>query len=329
VISSVTIKNLRGIREGALEGLTALTVLVGPNSSGKSTILDALLIGAAPDSAKAIAHVVRRRGAVQRGKRWLFWRGQEQAPAIVGVKTRGGAERRSTIGSSEQSPRIFRVIVAAETGTGSADFELADDNTIERRLGSSPPKLDDLADVRLVEPQGGGHAPLLHRVFTRAREAGRTREVDALLRDLLPGLERVEILTDSANKPVVYLSYEDHSVPSGLAGDGVQSLLRLGLELAAAPGGVVLVEEPEAHEHPGAMRQSAKAIVAAVRRGVQVILTTHSLELIDALLATLKADEIDLLSLYRLKLVDGELRQSRFDGEDVSTSRGDIEDDLR
>ena len=43
MISAVEIKNLRGIQHGKLEGLTPLTVLVGPNASGKSTILDALL----------------------------------------------------------------------------------------------------------------------------------------------------------------------------------------------------------------------------------------------------------------------------------------------
>ena len=44
VIQSVEIKNLRGIREGKLDGLTALTILVGPNGCGKSTILDALFL---------------------------------------------------------------------------------------------------------------------------------------------------------------------------------------------------------------------------------------------------------------------------------------------
>ena len=47
MITSVSIENLRGIREGRLDGLAPLTVLVGPNGSGKSTVLDALLIGGA------------------------------------------------------------------------------------------------------------------------------------------------------------------------------------------------------------------------------------------------------------------------------------------
>ncbi len=60
-----------------------------------------------------------------------------------------------------------------------------------------------------------------------------------------------------------------------------------------------------------------------------MILTTHSMELIDGLLGALTAEEVALLSLYRLKLVDGTLRTSRLDGEDVSLSRGEIGHDLR
>ena len=46
MISSIEIKNFRGIQDGKLENLTQLTILVGPNGSGKSAILEALLIGA-------------------------------------------------------------------------------------------------------------------------------------------------------------------------------------------------------------------------------------------------------------------------------------------
>ena len=60
-----------------------------------------------------------------------------------------------------------------------------------------------------------------------------------------------------------------------------------------------------------------------------MILSTHSLELIDALLAELKDEELPLLSLYRLKLTDGSPRKSRLEGSEVLLSRSEIGDDLR
>ena len=103
----------------------------------------------------------------------------------------------------------------------------------------------------------------------------------------------------------------------------------LAFELVARPGGVVLLEEPEAHMHPGAIRQFARVAVATVRRGVQIVLTTHSLELIDSLLGEISEAELPLLSLYSMRLENGRLVSSRLAGPDVATSRLQIEYDLR
>jgi predicted ATPase len=90
-----------------------------------------------------------------------------------------------------------------------------------------------------------------------------------------------------------------------------------------------LLEEPEVHQHPGAIRQTARAILAAVRRGIQVILTTHSLELIDALQGECLDADLARLSLYRLQLKDGILTHSRVAGPDIAFQRTTVEVDLR
>lgn len=91
----------------------------------------------------------------------------------------------------------------------------------------------------------------------------------------------------------------------------------------------VFLEEPEAHQHPASIRQSARAIVTGIRSGLQLVVATHSLELIDALLAELADDELPQLSVHRLHLTAGELRTSRVVGEDVRLSRREIAEDLR
>jgi predicted ATPase len=108
-----------------------------------------------------------------------------------------------------------------------------------------------------------------------------------------------------------------------------EALLRLSLELASSGGGVALLEEPEVHQHPGAIGQSARAILAAVRRHIQVVLSTHSLELIDALLAESSASDLAGLTVYRLQLQEGLLKSSRLPGPDIAFERTTIEDDLR
>src|SRR5207249_1263431 len=134
----------------------------------------------------------------------------------------------------------------------------------------------------LVEAYPTAFQRPLHELYTKAVQNGRRRDAIEIISEVFPGVTNVEILTEHG-EPILHFVFDEYSVPATLAGDGIQSLLRLTLELAASSGGVALLEEPEVHQHPAAIRRSARAILAAVRRRIQVILTTHSLELIDAL----------------------------------------------
>jgi hypothetical protein len=188
--------------------------------------------------------------------------------------------------------------------------------------------LDDLPEVHLVEGYQTGFQKPLHELYTSAVQRGRRKEALTIIAEVLPGVSNIEILTEHG-EPILHCVFGEHAVPASLVGDGIQSLLRLSLELVASGGGLALLEEPEVHQHPGAIRQSARAILAAVRRQVQVILTTHSLELIDALLAESTDADLAQLSLYRLQLQDGRVNYSRLPGGDIAMARSEIEDDLR
>ena len=60
MFASIEIENFRGIAKGKLEGLAPLSVLVGVNNSGKSTVLEALhLVGSQGHGLKL---VLTRRG---------------------------------------------------------------------------------------------------------------------------------------------------------------------------------------------------------------------------------------------------------------------------
>ena len=135
----------------------------------------------------------------------------------------------------------------------------------------------------------------------RLIESGRLKDVIGVLNEVVPGLRDIRILTehsDATDRPIVHLVFDAYSIPAALAGDGIHALLQLGLELISMSAGTMLLEEPEAFQHPVAMRQTARVILAAVRRNVQVILTTHSLEFIDVLLA--EANDEDVRKAFTL-----------------------------
>ncbi len=84
------------------------------------------------------------------------------------------------------------------------------------------------------------------------------------------------------------------------------------------------------HQHPGALRQSAETIAASVKRGLQVVVATHSLELIDDLiLAMSKLNMLSALSVQNLRLTNGHLESSTFSGSEADKIRNVISTELR
>jgi predicted ATPase len=347
MIESVTFTGLRGIREGSLEGLSPLTVLTGVNGCGKSTVLDALLIVDAARPEAAIAHAVQRRTATRFGARWLVHNKEPQAE--IDIRCSGNERhrcvlrwRRAPVPLAESDPRRDAVhkrytqhievevedatfdgnVIPESSGTGWVAFDGGNEHITSGKLefGEQPTSF-------LVDP---GLPILLDRAYSEATRLGRREEIIAVLRELVPDLSSVEILSEDDGSPALYVVRGQRgAIPIGVAGDGVQALVQLATEFAALPGGSVLVEEPEVYQHPAALRLTARVLLATMRRGVQVVLTTHSLELIDMLVEEARPEDLAALSIFTLALEDGELRSGRLAGHQIAAARADVAEDLR
>jgi predicted ATPase len=338
MIRSIQISKLRGIREGKLDDLTPLTVLVGPNSSGKSTVLDAILIGASPTPAEALGRAVEHRSRIINGARWLLWRAGEDGGARIVAKSAAGRSRECsiTLGSvarseAEQTELELKVLAGGYSAKAVLSYAPSTNDYLCRTdFDVNQLKLAGVSAVRFVEPWTIGVVKQLVELYSDAKQLGRIESVNAGVREVLPDVKTIEVLVESG-VPLLHLERGNRSLQVGAEGDGVQSVLRLALELASRPGGTILLEEPETHQHPATLVTTAKVIAAAVRSGVQIILATHSLELIDALVAALGEDPTELakLSVVSLRLDDGRLVSSRLDGEQVARSRENLAMELR
>lgn len=350
MISGIFIERLRGIRGGHLTELTPLTVLVGPSGSGKSTILDALLIAASGAPGDAIGRVIRRRAELPGGGPWLFER--RQTDARIELQGDNGVTRSSLswtrhpsedlllkLPEREQDRRPIEIDCDVEGPWGRFrsrtvisvgneyrfDLQSVDDSSDRVQFQEQP-------GAWLCEPAAGANHPPLHRVYSEALRQGRLDGTMRVLREALDGVLdiRVETVEDEpVDKPIVSLVYEHGTVPVAGAGSGVYALVRLALDLAALPGGLALVEEPEIHQHPAGILQTAKVLLATARRGVQVFVSTHSLDLIDSLIAEASPEDLKQMCVIRLLLDKGELRTSHFPGTMVVTAREALGEDLR
>lgn len=343
MIRSIEIENLRGIQHSSrLEELAPLTVLTGPNGSGKSTVLDALLIATKPEADQAVGRAVERHSTVLGGSRWLF--GDRYKPATLTVETEARSWSRRLEWRAHASENLKEELqerskLQARPPFSSIFLEenkyaedaiwaqvLFDMENAYAGMRGGGQGLSTVAFVHLVQP---GHPVPLHRTFSEVVRAQRRESVYDLLGSLIQGFEQLEILAEDDDEPVLHLNAGGISVPVGLAGDGVQSFIQMALEIAVVPDGLVLLEEPEVYQHPKAIWRTAQVLLANCRRGVQLVLSTHSLELIDALVAEATAEDLEAIALFNLKLEDGRLQSSRHGGEEIVFARRTLENDLR
>ena len=168
------------------------------------------------------------------------------------------------------------------------------------------------------------------QLFTSVIERGARAALYETLPRLLDGAKELQILVDNGNQPALHLVFDGArgSIPLDLVSDGTASLLRMAMTLQTAADGLLLIEEPEIHLHPRTVRNVASMLARAAKAGPQIVLTTHSLELIDALTDAC-SDDLSLLTVVQTRLEEGKLRTASIPGESVASLRSQIDEDLR
>jgi AAA domain, putative AbiEii toxin, Type IV TA system len=322
MIEQLIVDGFRGIERAQFGGFTDLSILVGPNNAGKSAILEAIYVGAHRYPGNAIDRVAFRK-RLPNDAGWLFWRRRKDCSIeVIG----GDFLRRTdlhnvdaqTIQFSLQQPG-FESSVKEQSVLKSRQYPNRPDPT-KFTVPKSP-------FARLLPFDENSD---LAESYSHAVDIGMRAEAMGIVEKMLPNVERVEILLDNGSPRLYGYLNDGNIVPATLMGDGAQNLLGLSLSLMLERGSIALLEEPELHKHPAAIRATAETILTAVRRGIQCVVATHSIDLIDGCLEMASSDqEIEQLSVFRIKNSGGQVTATRIAGKELAFSRGQIMDDIR
>ncbi|RLG23653.1 hypothetical protein DRN85_08965 [Methanosarcinales archaeon] len=103
-------------------------------------------------------------------------------------------------------------------------------------------------------------------------------------KELIKGEIIVQTL-DSYTYPEIQYRFSDTNIPLHRSSSTVSELapLILYLKYIVEPRSILIIEEPEAHLHPKNQRILARFLVKLIRRGVNIIITTHSEYLLEQL----------------------------------------------
>jgi AAA15 family ATPase/GTPase len=213
----------------------------------------------------------------------------------------------------------------------SAPTELSEHFEIwgNERLANRRSRAEATLPVDTVTPFSHRIEQLQVGLLSEATFRGFKPEVIKLLQIMDLGIVDLEILSPQGSRSSLYIEHKQVGIaPLSAFGDGVRRLLFIALTLAKVRGGVLLIDEIETAIHTEALCKSFAWIVQWCKQmNVQLFATTHSLEAVDALLATTESTT-DLV-LYRLEQKESQTKAVRIERDRLQRLRENLGHEVR
>ncbi|WP_440772699.1 ATP-dependent nuclease [Natronorubrum sp. DTA28] len=341
MLEGLKIKKFKGIQKGDIDSFEDINIFIGPNNSGKSTILDSIYI---------LNHIFEPNDIL--GNHILDYLTSKKAgnTNLEGLHWKYNSDEYSTI-----TP-VIRQNDSDGVGIG------LNYNMLEWKVGNHLELKEVLEDgeiKRSVSSQKGRRTyDSINEYLQRSREE---LLVEYLLdlRETLSDtyyihsgvfqvLEQVEkqvwggLYQDRSDKKVIsklnevygtnidQLSYvpisdepelqmlfDDYAAQPGSLGDGFRYAFALFAGIEAYSPSTILVEEPENHQHPSAYRGIAESIseYSAVSDR-QFFITTHSFDFLNYLIDSTSNKDVGVKT-YHLTLDEGDLEVRELDDPDI------------
>ena len=375
-LEHLTIHQFRGLKQLELRDLGTINLLVGANNSGKTSVLEAIATYCRPLDPKAWLNTAWSREIKLSRKpqidalRWLFPQGNSEILEQIILSGEGHfplrrlqaiyQEIEGTFTQNDNEEDLSSEVIGDDLIERGADLKLTA-TTTQKSLSKEQDQIteetfqlwesqrsifgkkrSDLAlPVETISPFSHRIEQLQVKSLSNAIEQRFKTEIINLLQNLDQGIIGLEILSTSRDrKERLYIDHKDIGIaPLSAFGDGVRRLLYIASTLVKAKGGVLLIDELESSIHTKVLDRSFSWLIKACQeREIQLFVTTHSLEAVDALLNSLEklqhqhGDNNDFhrdLVLYRLKQDESKTVVKRFGLEKLHRLREDLGQEVR
>lgn len=296
MIDRLVLKDFGCVKDATIE-LTPLHAFIGPNDSGKSTILRAVEglatfamgSGGLPQVANLLLHAVQDGAVVgeaaggfaglMRTNVALFEVAGQGVPGATLVPAPGGPWDGSTPRSRGEHPKVY----AALAGSLLVRFD-----PDSMRLPSS--LLTDAAPVQFFDAKGHGLPAVYDALVNRNVQAFLSIVAD--IQKLFPNVKGVRMKNPSQSTKAMAIELHDGTeVGAERMSEGLLYYLAFAVLPYLQPVSVILVEEPENGLHPARIVEVMKTL-REVSKTRQVLIATHSPLVVNEL----TADEVSIVT---------------------------------
>lgn len=323
MLESLHIKSFRGIQDFVLDDLRPITLLVGENNSGKTSILEAIMLATAPGDITNWKQLLQARDAA-----WGVEVLGEMAKWLFPVLGRDALDKRGPIGirsSSHKGDEELFLTFAQESemvqverrGRLPGEIHLEEEllthvhltvewygkelgtksGAIEFKQAPSPVRLrehmriDDtvrrIPATKCVLVKPHAHRFGRHPVYSlsAAIKAGRKDVVLSFLQIFDPDISEIDIVENRTDTTIFVQHRKLGPMPIHSFGDGLRKATVVAGMVFQAQGGVLLIDEAETALHVDHQRPFFEALFAiCAELQVQLFISTHSLDAVDAVL---------------------------------------------
>jgi AAA15 family ATPase/GTPase len=343
MIQNISLSKFKGIKEGEVENLSEINIFVGPNNSGKSTILDSIyLLSSAYNTTdpldNEIVEYVTSKKAGRSSIQSLHYKYKDEKNIqfqIIGKRLQRPINY-TFAGNGWIFDGQFNIWFNEDESNKNLEYYRTADND---NKSSNIPIRESVKNLRNV--------PDLAKNFYKDNRENLSNSIylHSGIFEVFPKIERkvwenlvferkdkkvIEKLNSVYNTNIDQLTFvpiddeyelrvlfSDYSSRIDSMGDGFRYLFSLIAAIEAFDANTLLVEEPENHQHPKTYSKISDILSEyCASQRTQIFLATHSYEMINELIQSANKTEVDI-SLYHLGLKEGELETRHIETPDV------------
>ncbi len=310
-LRSISMSRFRGVREGSIQGLTDVNLFIGRNNSGKTTVAEAitrLAFWSSGSGTDLLGRSVQNLWTQARNESQEYppelWYRQDQTQVIVlegHLGEKGGPPEKDAILTVHVKAQQMNVNTKPREEFEEGGTTKAQVTPFVQGITLFRPQ--DILN-RNIETQNWP------KLLANRRDKALTRTLNEVF-DLQA--EGFQLLPDHR----LMVLFEEHSLPLDVQGDGTRAAMRALIVLTLLKGTLLILEEPECHQHPGSLERCARALCKQAReQEVQLLVSTQSAECVRAFLSAAKAAESEAAT-FHLTLDQGRQTARCLDSEAV------------